>query len=290
MKVLVTGGSGQVGRALIASAPASATVSALPHDALDIGNAEAVGKAVAAFRPAVIINAAAYTAVDQAEADPAAAQRINGDGPRYLAKAASSVEGCRLLQISTDYVFDGRDSAPYLTSSATGPVSVYGRSKLAGEQAVLSVLPERSAIVRTAWVYAARGRNFVLTMLRLMREKGAVRVVADQRGSPTSADSIARALWALAARPQLSGILHWTDEGVATWHEFACAISEEGVAAGLLPARASVTPITTAEYPTSAQRPANSMLDTRSTVSRLGIAPRPWREELKMTLRQIALA
>ena len=158
-------------------------------------DARAVHAAVAAFGPELIINAAAYTAVDKAESEPFLVDAINAQAPQYLAEAAHALDGCRLIQISTDYVFDGHGSTAYKPDDAPHPLSVYGRTKLAGEQAVLAALGPRAVVLRTAWVYAPAGKNFLLTMLRLMRERGAVRVVADQKGSPTAAFSIARALW-----------------------------------------------------------------------------------------------
>jgi dTDP-4-dehydrorhamnose reductase len=150
------------------------------------------------------------------------------------------------------------------------------------------VLGTRAVVLRTAWVYAARGRNFLLTMLRLMRERGAVRVVSDQKGSPTAAFSIARALWKLAELPRLHGTLHWTDAGVASWYEFACTIAEDALAAGLLSRPVEVTPITTADYPTAAHRPANSVLDTAASATQLGLTTTPWRENLRATLAQLS--
>jgi dTDP-4-dehydrorhamnose reductase len=290
VKVLITGASGQVGRALVASIPAQIELRAFTREQLDIRDAGAVRSAVAAFQPALIINAAAYTAVDKAESEPELALAINAEGPRHLAQAAHALPGCRLLHISTDYVFDGAASEPYQPGDATNPLSVYGRTKLQGEGAVFEVLRERAVVLRTAWVYAAQGKNFLLTMLRLMRERGAVRVVADQHGTPTAADSIARALWAIAQRPEIHGILHWTDAGHASWYEFAVAIAEEGRAAGVLSTEVKVTPITTADYPTLAHRPANSVLDTRESIAQLQLTPAPWRVNLRATLAAIARA
>jgi dTDP-4-dehydrorhamnose reductase len=287
MKVLITGASGQVGRALQNSAPPTLELRAVTHSELDIRETSAVRSLVASWRPTLIINAAAYTAVDKAESEPELAFAINADGPRFLAQAAQAIPECRLIHISTDYVFDGTATEPYEPSAAVHPLSVYGCSKLKGEQAVREVLGERAVILRTAWVYAAQGKNFLLTMLRLMRERGAVRVVADQCGSPTSAESIAHAIWAIAQRPKLHGVLHWTDAGKATWYDFALAIAEEARAAGLLSAAVQVTPITTAEYPTAAHRPANSVLETRETSAQLGLTPSPWRAELRATLAQM---
>jgi len=284
MKVLITGASGQVGKALVSRAPPEVDVLGLGRAELDISNAASVRAWMTAFQPSVIINAAAYTAVDKAESEPELAHAINAEGPRLLAQAALAMPGCRLLHISTDYVFDGRASDPYKVSDPTNPLSSYGRTKLAGEAAALEALGERAVILRTAWVYAPEGKNFLLTMLRLMRERGAVRVVADQHGTPTTADSIAAALWAIAHQPDTRRILHWTDAGKATWYDFAVAIAEEGHAAGLLPKPVQVTPITTADYPTPAHRPGNSVLDCSESIAQLGLTPAPWRENLRATL------
>jgi dTDP-4-dehydrorhamnose reductase len=287
VKVLITGASGQVGKALLRFVPVDVDLRPFTGEELDITDARAVHAAVAAFEPALIINAAAYTAVDKAESEPEVAAAVNTAGPRHLAEVALEIPGCRLLHISTDYVFDGRSSQPYKPDDPTNPLSVYGRTKLKGEHAVLDVLNERAVVLRTAWVYAAEGKNFLLTMLRLMRERGAVRVVADQRGTPTTADSIARSLWRLAERPEVSHILHWTDAGEATWHDFAVAIAEEGLAAGLLQKPLQVTPIKTSEYPTPAPRPANSVLDSRESIAQLGLTPAHWRDNLRDTLSRI---
>jgi len=287
VRVLITGAAGQVGSALLASVPPETELQAVDLQQLDITDAGAVQATVEAWRPQVIINAAAYTAVDQAESEAPLAAAVNAQAPGHLARAAMRVEGCRLIHISTDYVFDGRASEPYQPGDPPNPLSVYGVTKLAGEQAVLEVLADRAVVLRTAWVYAARGRNFLLTMLRLMLERGAVRVVADQRGTPTAAASIARALWRIADLPRVHGLLHWTDGGVASWYEFASAIAEDALAAGLLPHAVQVTPITTADYPTAAHRPANSVLDIRDSVAQLGITPAHWRRNLRATLAQL---
>jgi dTDP-4-dehydrorhamnose reductase len=288
VRVLVTGASGQVGSALLRSAPPQFELQAFARPQLDISDARAVHTAVADFRPQLIINAAAYTAVDKAESEPFLADAINAQGPQYLAEAAHTQDDCRLIQISTDYVFDGRGAQPYRAGDPPHPLSVYGRTKLAGEQAVVGALGARAVVLRTAWVYAPQGKNFLLTMLRLMRERGAVRVVADQKGTPTAAASIARALWKIAELPHVHGVLHWTDDGIASWYEFACAIAEDALSAGLLTRPAQVTPISTAEYPTPAHRPANSVLDTSDCVAQLGLTPAHWRLNLRSTLMQIS--
>lgn len=284
-KVLITGAGGQVGRMLLETRPGEFVAIASTHADLDIGDGEAVRDCVRRHRPAVIINAAAYTAVDKAESEPDAAQRINAGGPGHLAAAARECNG-RLIHISTDFVFDGAASVPYRPDSDTHPLSVYGRTKRDGETAVLDVLPEQSTIVRTAWVYAAIGANFMRTMLRVMRANGAVRVVADQVGTPTAARSLAEALWRIAANPGIRGVHHWTDAGVASWYDFAVAIAEEGAELGLVPREVTVTPITTSDYPTAARRPSYSVLDKRS-LAPYGLSPGHWRKRLRAVMKEI---
>jgi dTDP-4-dehydrorhamnose reductase len=288
VKVLITGASGQVGRALQSLKPANIELLALKRAELDISDETAVRRALSEFTPAVLINAAAYTAVDRAESEAQVAMAVNSLGPRYLATAVADIAGARMVHISTDYVFDGRGSKPHRPNDPTNPLSVYGHTKLAGEQAVLGVLGDRAVVLRTAWIYAPEGKNFPLTMVRLMKERGAVYVVSDQRGAPTAADSVARALWRIVERADVNGILHWTDQGSASWYEFACAIAEDAVSAGLLGHRASVSPIKTVDYPTPAMRPHNSVLDLSDTMKRLDLDPTPWRENLRATLRVLA--
>jgi dTDP-4-dehydrorhamnose reductase len=283
--VLITGAGGQVGRALRELAPPNVRVSALTHADLDVADTQAVARAIREHQPQVIVNAAAYTAVDRAESEPELAQRVNATGAGTLAAAARE-SGARLVHISTDYVFDGAATIPYSPQAQTRPLGCYGRSKLAGEQAVLTTLPERALILRTAWVYAAQGRNFVHTMLRLMQASGAVRVVADQLGSPTTAGSIAAAIWRLTASPQICGVHHWTDAGVASWYDFAVAIAEEGAALRLFTRPVTVIPIRTADYPTPAPRPAYSVLDCGS-LAPLNLPSVHWRVRLRGVLEQI---
>jgi dTDP-4-dehydrorhamnose reductase len=285
MKVLITGAGGQLGRSLISCPPDAVVVLATSHKELDITDGDAVRAYVRAHSPAVIINAAAHTAVDRAESEPELAYGVNCDGPRHLALAARE-SGARLIHISTDFVFDGAASSPYRPDAPTNPLSTYGKTKLAGETAVLEVLPERSVILRTAWVYAAQGTNFVRTMLRLMNTNAAVRVVADQVGTPTAAGGLAATVWAIAAKPALHGIHHWTDAGVASWYDFAVAIAEEGAQLGLVPPEVLVAPIATADYPTPARRPPYSVLDKTSLTS-LGFTPVHWRKRLRGVLQEM---
>ncbi|KPF77627.1 dTDP-4-dehydrorhamnose reductase [alpha proteobacterium AAP81b] len=277
MRALIAGAAGQLGRALQASAPAGVTVIAPAEADFDITSRDAVAAVVAAAAPDVIFNAAAYTAVDKAEGDAEAAMRINADAVGNLAAT-----GVRLVHVSTDFVFDGSAGRPYAPDAATNPLGVYGATKLAGE---IAAGPE-ALIVRTAWVYAARGNNFVATMLRLMRERPELRVVADQIGTPTHAAGLARALWALTAA-DTRGIYHWTDAGACSWYDFAVAIGEEALALELLDKAVPVLPIRTEDYPTPARRPAYSVLDKTATWAITGPA-RHWRAELRDCLREMA--
>lgn len=285
MNTLIVGAAGQVGRALLRNVPPGVSVVGVSRAELDIADAAAVQRLVAERRPQCVINAAAYTAVDKAENERELAFAGNTHGPRLLAAAVARLPDCRLVHISTDFVFDGASSSAYLPDSPVKPLNVYGATKLAGDEAVQSALRERAVVMRTAWVYSAHGRNFLTTMLRLMADGKSVRVVADQIGSPTSADSLAVALWACARNPAVHGIQHWTDYGVASWYDFAQAIAEEGAAAGLLPSSVEVQPIASHEFPTPAKRPAFSVLDRRATVAALGIHPTHWRVALRAVLQ-----
>jgi dTDP-4-dehydrorhamnose reductase len=289
LRVLVTGSGGQVGRGVVRQAPEAWEVVAVTHTDLDIADGSAVREVVRNCAPDVIINAAAYTAVDRAESEPDLARRVNADGPYVLAQAAKNC-GARLIHISTDFVFDGSSSVPYRVDAVPAPMSVYGRTKLDGEIGVQSVPGVSAAIIRTAWVYDSTGRNFLVTMLRLMREHGRVRVVDDQIGSPTSASSVADAIWRLVGQTRTGGMFHWTDAGVASWYDFAVAIAEEAASCGLLPAGIAVEPIATSDYPTSARRPAYSVLDRHSTGAALGLTPVHWRRRLRSVLGEIARA
>ena len=289
MKILLTGSNGQVARAFLAAVPQSMQVTAVNHSDLDIGDARAVNSLMESLRPDAVVNAAAYTAVDRAESEPDAARRANEDGPANLARAAARI-GSRLVHLSTDFVFDGASSSPYKPQDPTNPLGVYGASKLAGEIAVRDALPAGSVILRTSWVYDAHGKNFVRTMLRLMRERDTVSVVTDQVGTPTAAYSIAQAIGAVLELPSVTGIHHWTDAGVASWYDFAVAIAEEWVSAGRTTSVARVVPINTADYPTPARRPRFSVLDKTATCAALGMTPRHWRQNLRQVIGEISNA
>jgi dTDP-4-dehydrorhamnose reductase len=281
VKVLITGSGGQVGQALIATVPARIEAVVLPREDLDLTDRGSIARALDRSAASLVINAAAYTAVDRAETDEDLAFAVNGAGVAALAELCAE-RGIRLVHISTDFVFDGRQSQPYRVDNATGPQSVYGGSKLAGETAALMYAD--NLVVRTAWVYGNHGHNFAKTMLRLFGERDVVRVVADQVGTPTYARSLAEALWDLAAR-DARGLLQFTDAGVASWYDFAVAICEEARALGLLDREVAVYPIATADYPTPAARPAYSVLDKSETWALLGRPARHWRVELRDMLR-----
>lgn len=281
MKALVTGANGQLGRCMAQAAPAGVEIVAAGSAQLDIRDAAAVEAFVSGARPDLIFNCAAYTAVDKAESEEDAALAVNAHGVSHLADAARRHDA-RLVHVSTDFVFDGCSGVPYRPDAPAGPTGAYGRTKLAGERAA----GEDALIVRTAWVYGPVGHNFVRTMLRLMAERDEVRVVADQIGTPTYAPSLASALWALAGTGA-RGIHHYTDSGAASWYDFAVAIQEEALAAGLLDRAAPVIPIATRDFPTPAVRPHYSVLDKGDTFALLGGAAPHWRVNLRRMMKEM---
>lgn len=287
MKVLIVGCYGQVGSELRRQAAGRGLAAlALDRGELDITDAEAVAAQLAASGAGVVINAAAYTAVDRAEQEPALAYAANRDGPAHLAAACAQLE-IPLLHISTDYVFDGQKSGPYREDDPPAPQGVYGDSKWQGEEAVRQRL-DRHIILRVSWVFGIDGHNFVKTMLRLARERDELRVVADQHGCPTYAGAIAEVLLELAARIGQGvelpwGTYHYGGTPATTWHSFAEAILAEGSRYETLRAR-TVTAITTADYPTPARRPANSVLACERIAALLGIRPQPWQTGLQTML------
>lgn len=287
-KVLITGAAGQLGRSLLQRTPDGAVSVGLDRSQLDISDAAATLACIEEIDPDIIINAAAYTAVDKAESEQQQAYAINAEGPANLAYAARQSQA-RLIHVSTDFVFDGAQSQPYAVDALTAPQSVYGASKLAGEAQVLAA-HNPCVVVRSAWVYAAEGNNFMNTMLRLMAQRDSLSVVADQVGTPTAAQGLADFLWLLAGLDAehfdgISRILHWTDAGVASWYDFAVAIYEEARALGILQGECRIVPIPTRDYPTPAQRPAFSVLDKSLSWQLSPQPPLHWREALRQTLR-----
>jgi dTDP-4-dehydrorhamnose reductase len=285
VRALILGGGGQIGRALAGGVPEGCEAIALARADCDVGDEGAVRSAVRAVRPDVVFNAAAYTAVDKAESEPEAARRLNAEAPGLIAAAARDA-GARTVHVSTDFVFGGAAEGQRRPEDPARPEGVYARTKLAGEHAVSAADPE-ALIVRTAWVYAPIGANFVNSMLSLMAERDEVRVVADQIGTPTWAPSLADSLWRLALL-RAGGVRHFTDSGVASWYDFAVAIAEEARETGLLEAPARIVPIATADYPTPARRPAFSVLDKSATWALLGGPAPHWRVNLRANLRTLA--
>jgi dTDP-4-dehydrorhamnose reductase len=284
MRVLVTGAAGQVGGEVARLLAGSAQVSAFDRATLDLEKPDDIRHCVREARPQVIVNAAAYTAVDRAESEADRARAVNAAAPAILAEEARRA-GALLIHYSTDYVFDGTLDRAYVETDATNPVSVYGRTKLEGERAIAAA-GCRHLILRTSWVYGPRGKNFMLTMLRLAADRDTLRVVDDQRGAPTSSAQLARATAALLeAGPQTSGVYHATASGVTTWFGFATAIIEgrkRRVGAGFnVP---QLQPITTAEYPTPAKRPQNSVLSNAKLENVFGVRLGDWREALDEAL------
>lgn len=297
MKLLLFGGNGQVGTELRRSLGSLgdvvvATRSGTLEDGTrceqaDFDAPESLPELVDRIAPDLVVNAAAHTAVDRAESEPDAAFRANAQAPQAIAGACAR-RGIRLVHYSTDYVFDGHGTRPYREDDPTAPASVYGASKLAGEEAIRgSGAPH--LIFRTAWVYAAHGRNFLRTMLRLAGERDELRVVADQLGTPTPAALIADVTARVLAQPSSrSGIWHLTAGGATSWHGFAEAIMQGAQARGLIARVPRVLPIATADYPTPAARPAYSVLDCSALQRDLGVALPGWQEGLSLTLDALA--
>jgi len=292
-RILVIGAQGQIARELERAAlPSGFALRTAGRATLDIARRDAVMEAVVRERPALVVNAAAYTAVDRAETEPEAARAINADGPGWLAEATADL-GVPLVHISTDYVFDGSKDGAYVEADPVRPLGAYGTSKEAGERAVRAANP-RHVILRTAWVYSPFGQNFVKTMLRLGAERDELRVVADQRGCPTSAGEMARGIVEIARQLLLDrredawGTYHLAGSGETTWHGLAEAVFE--LAAPALGRRPVVHAITTADYPTPACRPANSVLDCAKAERAFGVRLRPWRDALADVVAELTAA
>ncbi|MEQ9945752.1 dTDP-4-dehydrorhamnose reductase [Pectobacterium aroidearum] len=273
MRILLTGANGQLGRCFQDRLPAEWEMLATDTAELDITDLDHVEQTVKQFKPDAIVNAAAYTAVDKAESEPEIAEKINVTGPENLAIVASK-QGIRLVHVSTDYVFDGNATEPYREGSVTNPLSVYGKTKLTGEQAVVKASSE-AIIVRTAWVFSEYGNNFVKTMLRLAKERDALSIVNDQRGCPTYAGDLAQATISLLEKNAESGIYHYCGDKEVSWYEFAKTIFDMAKQQGVIDKMPQVTAITTEQYPTPAHRPQYSSLSCEK-IERLAIKPSDW--------------
>jgi len=291
MKILLTGKDGQLGKALADKIPANFNIIALGRQQLDLSSEEACRQAVMEHRPDWVLNAGAYTAVDKAESEPELAMAVNAGAPKAFSQALSEIGG-RLLQVSTDFVFNGSQGHPYHCDQPVDPINVYGATKAEGERLVQETLATtKYCILRTSWVYGPVGNNFCVTMLRLHRQKApqneTLRVVADQIGCPTSTLSLAKACWSVINH-EASGIHHFCDAGAASWYDFAIAIGDAGVAAGIINQSAKVVPITTSEYPTPAKRPGYSLLDCTTTKKALELDTDQWRKELSVVMEKIS--
>ena len=288
MKVLLTGGSGQVGREVLKSKPKEIEIICPTSDKLDLSNHWACKKIVEDHKPDWIINCGAYTQVDNAEKNVQLAQKINGYAPAAFVEILNKVN-TNLLHISTDFVFDGNQNCPYKENQEKNPLSQYGASKALGEELIEKKINniEKATILRTSWVISPLGKNFILTMLRLHTEKETIKVVSDQIGCPTSAGELAKVCWRiveLKKKKNLPFILHWSDAGVASWFDIAVAVGELAKELDINKKEAIVLPINTSEYPTPARRPKYSLLNTQNTSSLLDINPIHWRKNLRKIL------
>lgn len=291
MRILLIGARGQVGQELQKTLPLQGTVEAVDRSHLDLTDVSRIRQVIREQTPDVIINAAAYTAVDKAEVEQTLANAINTVAPGVMAEEAQKL-GAFLIHISTDYVFDGRKNTPYLEDDTPNPQGVYGESKLLGERQIQQTC-ERHAILRTAWVYGAKGKgNFVKTMLRLGADREELKVVMDQVGTPTWSFDIAQTIASMVGhanseKPLQSGVYHFTNSGVASWYDFSIAIFEEARLIDIPLAIKSVMPITTAEYPLPASRPAYSVLSNQKLSATLNAVPEHWRHRLRKMLVEL---
>ncbi len=296
MKVIVTGKGGQLAWELEQTLPEGVELYAFSAAELDITNAAMVNDIIISHKPDLVINAAAYTAVDKAEQDQKTAFAVNRDGSEHLALACQHL-GAKLIHVSTDFVFDGSKTTPYLVDDTPNPINVYGESKLQGDRKISEILGSQATIIRTAWVYSVNGNNFVKTMLRLMAEKDQLGIVYDQVGTPTWAKGLAQLIWQLATLPENSNqqqtdsatTLHWTDAGVASWFDFAVAIQELALEKGLLQQSIPIKPIPASQYPTPAQRPSFSVIDKSQAETLSKISTVHWRQQLSMMLDELKL-
>jgi dTDP-4-dehydrorhamnose reductase len=284
MKIIVIGKSGQLAQELKSL---DERIICLGRNDIDITDVDSMFKVLDGYEISHIINASAYTAVDKAENEQEQAFALNATGVGNLAKYAEA-RGIHFVHVSTDYVFSGDKGAPYLVDDPYAPIGVYGASKAEGEKNILDCIADHSCIIRTSWVYSAKGNNFVRTMLRLMNEKPELGVIDDQIGSPTTANALAKACLT-ASKLKVNGIHHFTDAGVCSWYDFALAIQEMGLKYGQLNKAIPVKPIPTSAYPTPAKRPSYSVLD-KSTLKYAfeELQPKHWREELELVVKQLA--
>jgi len=315
MKILITGKGGQLAWELEQTKPQNIEIVCLSSKELDISNQTLVNDVLSSHKPDVVINAAAYTAVDKAESDKEKAYAVNDLGSEYLARACLKISA-KLIHISTDFVFDGSKSTPYQVNDKTNPINVYGASKLSGDKKISDILVSAATIIRTAWVYSTNGNNFVKTMLRLMKEKEELGIVYDQIGTPTWAKGLAKMIWTLVSRhsrteergirnPGPSGksleplseatlplssealLLHWTDAGVCSWYDFAVAIQELAIEKGMLDKAIPIRPIPASAYPTPATRPSFNVIDKSATEQLTKVNTIHWRVQLSTMMDEL---
>jgi len=285
MKVLLFGSDGQLGWELQRTCPDTIEMVTCDYPNVDFCSAHTIEKCINATLPDCIINAAAYTAVDKAEQETDLAYRINHDAVLEIAERCKK-NNIFMVQISTDFVFNGRNFKPYKPYDTPSPESVYGKSKREGEKAVLDILNDKALLIRTAWLYSSHGNNFVKTMIHLMKERETLTVIDEQIGTPTWALGLAHAIWN-SIEKKITGIFHWTDAGVASWYDFAMAIQEDGLAAGLLEKSIPILPVTAKQFPTLAKRPYYSVLDKTSFLQATGLKPLHWRVQLRSMLAEL---
>ena len=285
MKVLLLGGSGQLGQSVQEIVPATVELYAPSRAELDLQQTDRVRQCIGDRNIAIVLNCSAYTNVEGAESETVVADAVNHQAVAGLVEAVAA-SSARVVHVSTDYVFDGRACHPYEPAAATNPQCAYGRSKLAGEVALQKGLPGRHSIIRTSWLYSASGNNFMLTMLRLMAEREELSVVADQVGTPTHCAGLAGFLWWVAEHKS-PPVMHWSDCGVASWYDFAVAIMEEALETGVLECPILIRPINSADYPQQAARPPYSVLDSTASYQLSGLPQHHWREGLRATLSQL---
>ncbi|MFZ0430622.1 MAG: dTDP-4-dehydrorhamnose reductase [Acidobacteriota bacterium] len=289
MDVLLIGSRGQLGFELSRTCPSGMNLTGCDVEEVDIRELRSVRALVQAVHPRLIVNAAAYTAVDQAESEPDQAFAVNAEGAGNVAKAAAEIDA-RVIHLSTDFVFSGEGGRPYRPEDPPAPISIYGASKAEGERRVLDCPGSQPIILRTSWLYSVHGKNFVKTILGLLAQGRELRVVTDQVGAPTWGCSLAAVIWELAGRASVPEILHWSDAGVASWYDFAVAIQEEAVACGLLASAVPVRPVPSTEFPTAARRPHFSLLDSSASWSLLGHTAEHWRSTLRSMLEELSAA
>lgn len=291
MKVLITGKGGQLAWELEQTVPDLVELVSFGVEELDITNQAQVNEVVLSHSPDLVINAAAYTAVDKAETDQETAFAVNDKGSEYLALICKEINA-RLIHVSTDFVFDGEKTTPYQTDDTPAPINIYGESKLKGDLKINQILGDQATIIRTAWVYSVHGNNFVKTMLRLMAEKEQLGIVYDQVGTPTWAKGLAKMIWALLDNTKQTNdsnalVLHWTDAGIASWYDFGVAIQELALEKGVLDKAIPIRPIPASQYPTPARRPNFSVIDKTTSEKTSGLNTIHWRTQLSQMMDEL---